>query len=160
MFAENNNRLDKLESKMDILEQTLNEIKTAIRERKESEVSSERNPSIEEREAGLSEVEIAKIRSVMKQFDFQKVHDIMKSLGWRWAFSENGTPSVEELKTEAHRLLVKACAEETNIATGGFRAVYEKESGWEDDDSPYVGLEFIVEECEGFENDEDDDWKE
>ena len=157
-MIDNSKKLDELESKMNILEATLNEIKAAIREKKENELSENELP-ICKREALLPKGEIAKIHNIMKNFDIEKVHAIMKSLDWKWAFS-NGVPTVEELKREAHRLLVDACEEETYISTGGFRAVYEKEADRAESGDPYIGLEFIVEECEGYEEDDDDDWVE
>ena len=156
-MIDNSKKLDELESKMNLLEETLNEIKAAIKEKK-GESSYESKLALSEREENLTQAEIEKIHSIMKNFDFEKVHSIMESLGWNWAFS-NGTPSVEELKKEAHRLLIDACEEETNIATGGFRAVYERSTVSGEDDF-YLGLEFIVEECEGFTKEEDDDWVE
>ena len=105
------------------------------------------------KEAALSRVEVEKIANIMDQFDFEKVHDVMNYLDWKWAMTKSGVPTVDELKNEAHRILVDACYEKTNIATGGFRAVYE--SSCPADDDPYIGLEFIVEECEGFVDDED-----
>lgn len=157
-MIDNSKKLDEIESKMNLLEETLNEIKAAIKERK-GESSDESKLTLSEREEkNLTQDEIEKIHSIMKNFDFEKVHNIMESLDWKWAFS-NGTPSVEELKKEAHRLLVDACEEETNIATGGFRAVYERCAVSGEDDF-YLGLEFIVEECEGFTKEEDDEWVE
>ena len=156
-MIDNSKKLDEIESKMNLLEETLNEIKAAIKERK-SESSDESKHTLNEREENLTQAEIEKIHSIMKNFDFEKVHAIMKGLDWKWAFS-NGTPSVEEMKKEAHRLLIDACEEETNIATGGFRAVYER-CTVPGEDEFYLGLEFIVEECEGFTKEEDDDWVE
>ena len=152
-MIDNSKKLDELESKMNILEQTLNEIKDAIREKKkeeETEVSDNTVAKVYDKERQLPDAEQKKIHDIMERFDFEKVHAIMKNLDWKWAFSEDGVPTTVELKNEAHRLLVEACYEETNVSTGGFRAVYE----W-DDDEPYVGLEFIVEECEGFASPED-----
>jgi hypothetical protein len=159
-MTDNSKKLDELESKMNILEATLNEIKAAIKERKENYPSEDCELPICRREALLPKGEIAKIHNIMKNFDFEKVHTIMKNLDWKWAFSSNGVPTVEEIKTEAHRLLVEACEEETYISTGGFRAVYEKEADRAESGDPYIGLEFIVEECEGYEEDDDDNWVE
>ena len=152
---DNSKKLDELESKMNILEQTLNEIKSAIKEnKKKCGAYNEPKPSIEERESRLSSSQVAKIHNILKNFDFEKVHAIMKGLDWKWAFAKDGIPSVEELKDEAYRILIMACEEETHISTGGFKAVYETDNI---EDEPYIGLEFIVEECEGFEEDDDDD---
>ena len=158
-MTDNSKKLDELESKMNVLEATLNEIKAAIKEQKENYPSEDCELPLDRREALLPKGEIAKIHNIMKNFDFEKVHTIMKSLDWKWAFS-NGVPTVEEIKTEAHRLLVEACEEETYISTGGFRAVYEKEADRAESGDPYIGLEFIVEECEGYEEDDDDNWVE
>lgn len=154
-MTDNSKKLDELESKMNILEATLAEIKAAIKEKRGSEgpIDNEstvyNEPTVDEREARLPQDEQEKIHYILRNFNFEKVHDIMKSLGWNWAFCKEGTPTVEELKSEAHRLLVDACEEKTYISTGGFRAVYEKET-WDDPNDHYIGLEFIVEECEGF----------
>ena len=156
-MIDNSKKIHELESKMDMLEQTLNEIKAAIKDRKAEEMVKEDNDeSIDSSE--LSTTEKKKIRDIMERFDFEKVHGIMKSLDWKWAFSKEGTPTVEELKSEAYRLLAMACEEKTNVSTGGLRAVYENEyeGPWgEEDDDPYIALEFVAEECEGF--DEEDE---
>lgn len=89
----------------------------------------------------------AKIRDIMENFDFKKVHTIMEQLGWKWAGCRFGVPTMEELKDEAKRILTEACVAKTHISTGGFRAVFEE--GWPGDPNPYVGLEFILEEYEG-----------
>ena len=152
---DNSKKLDELEFKMNVIERALNEIKSAIKERKtECDASDNAKSSIKERESHLSSIEIAKVKNIMKNFNFEKVHNLMKILGWKWVFAKDGIPSVEELKDEAYRILITACEEETHISTGGFKAVYETDNI---EDEPYIGLEFIVEECEGFEEDDDDD---
>ena len=45
------------------------------------------------------------IDNIMESFDFNKVRKVMWHLDWRWASSENGTPSIEQLKETAERLL-------------------------------------------------------
>ena len=72
----------------------------------------------------------------------------MEQLDWKWTSTKPGVPTIDEMKCEAKRLLIDACIEKTCIATGGFRAVYEECS--QGDPDPYIGLEFIIEECEGF----------
>ena len=153
---DNREKLDDLESKMNVLEQTLNEIKEAIKENKKKTQDENSDGNWEQfylKELALSEVKRKKIRNILDNFDFKKVHDVMNLIGWKWAFAKNGIPEIDELKLEAHRLLIDACTEETNVSTGGFRAVYEDDEKL--DEEPYVGLEFIVEECEGFTDDED-----
>lgn len=142
-MTDNEKKLEYLESKVDKLETTLAEIKELIKARGEK---SHEEPEEDE----LSAIERAKIKYIMDTFGFEKVHNVMSMLDWRWAFAKDGVPSIDELKSEARRLLVSACKEETDVSTGGFRAVYEKTSEWEDDDEPYLALEFVLEECEGF----------
>ena len=96
-----------------------------------------------------------KIQNIMEDFDFQKVHAVMEQLDWKWAMTKYGVPTLDELKSEAKRLLIDACVERTCVSTGGFRAVYEE--SFQGDPDPYIGLEFIVVEYEGFVDDEDDD---
>ena len=91
----------------------------------------------------------AKIKSILNHFDFNRVKKVMDVLNWKWASSKNGVPDMDKIIGLATRLLIDACVEKTNISTGGFRAVYDDNG----DGDPYVGLEFIVEECEGFAED-------
>ena len=143
-------KLDELENRMSALEELLKDIKDEIRNRKNEEVNSESSKQ-HKREFALTETERNKINDIMKDFDFKRVHDVMSYLDWKWAgcgSEKCGVPSVEKIKEEARRLLVDAAYEKTNIATGGLRAVYERDGAHDDD--PYIGLEFIVEECEGF----------
>ena len=153
-MIDNTKRIENLEIRMNGFETILREIKDAMVGNKTAVAESGTiTCKVNTKESDLSEVEVAKIKSIMASFDFDKVHDIMNYLDWKWAMTKYGVPTVEELKNEAHRILVDACYEKTNISTGGFRAVYES-TGPADDD-PYVGLEFIVEECEGFVDDDE-----
>jgi hypothetical protein len=45
------------------------------------------------------------IDDIMESFDFNKVRKVMWHLDWRWASSENGTPSIEQIKATAEYLL-------------------------------------------------------
>ena len=135
-----NDRLDKLENMMKYI---MNEIKEL------------RNPSkydaSDKLDDRLDDEDDAKIKSILNHFDFNKVKKIMDVLNWKWASScsKNGVPDIDEIRKLATRLLIDACVEKQNISTGGFRAVYDDNG----DGDPYVGLEFIVEECEGFAED-------
>lgn len=151
MYDNDTNRLDKLEAKMESIESTLDTIKNALVA--SGKMACESNDEDSDKEIGA--LEKAKINNILDQFNFNKVHDYMVSVNWRWAFakSKDGVPTVDELKKEAHRLLINSVEEKTNISTGGFKAIYEAEDEWDDD--PYIGLEFIIEECEGFDSDED-----
>ena len=102
----------------------------------------------------LPENEREKIDYIIRNFDFGKVHEVMKMLNWRWAntASSISVPTIEDMKEMAERILVEAASEKSTIATGGFRATYDN-GGDPKDSDPYIGLEFIVEECEGFTDD-------
>lgn len=57
-------------------------------------------------------------QTVLKNFDFQKVHKVMQALDWKWAFSETetGVPSIGELVLHLQRLL-------SDASTGLLRSV-------------------------------------
>jgi hypothetical protein len=154
-------KLDKLEARLDAIMDTLEGFKDEIREIRSGgkiETVEAGNNSPDNLEfMSVEPVEKAKIKDILKNFDFERVHSIMKMLDWKWAMvkHDDGIPSVDELKAEAKRLLIAAATEKTQIATGGFRAVYEADGACDDD--PYIGLEFIAAECEGFVDDEEDD---
>lgn len=128
-------KLDKIENMMKYI---MNEIKEL------------RNPSkcddSDKLDDRLDDEDDAKIKSILNHFDFNTVKKIMDVLNWKWVLSKNGVPDIDEIRKLATRLLIDACVEKQNISTGGFKAVYDDNG----DGDPYVGLEFIVEECEGF----------
>ena len=155
MMVDNESKLKELEERIDKFQDTLNEIKEALT--KQICETCKQGDTIQNKvctkESKLTSRERAKIEDIMENFNFDKVHKIMTMLDWKWAMTANGVPSMDELRAEAKRLLIDAAVERTCVATGGFRAVYESDGS----DDPYIGLEFIVEECEGFVDDEDDD---
>lgn len=155
MYADNNNKLVELEERMDKLENAFYDLKDTIKTGITKGLGEVVKTSPATAESNLSATELAKIEDIMRDFNFDKVQRVMKLLHWKWALTKFGVPTIEELKGEARRLLVEAAVEETQVATGGFRAVYEK-SGPSDPD-PFISLEFILEECEGFEGDDEED---
>lgn len=93
------------------------------------------------------------IDEIMDNFDFHKVHKVMKFLNWRWAFAEEGVPEICELKDTARRLLneclynlIKHGEDSWSIATGGFyvRATNYKDAEVEEDDF-HIGLKLSFE---------------
>jgi len=64
------------------------------------------------------------IADIMRRFDFNNVHQHMKTVNWQW--HTVGVPSVEQLRETAEELLIEVSA--TTIgqanyhATGGFYA--------------------------------------
>ena len=150
-----NDDLMELSERMDRMEGLLKTIQETMLGKTNNDDSSKRKDltkSIVLKEATLSDLERRKIASVMENFDFYKVHKVMELLQWVWiSCGEDGNsavPTVGQMKAEAKRLLIEAAYEKTNISCGGFKAVYETTGS--DDKDPYIGLEFIVEDCEGF----------
>ena len=146
-------KLNELEEKINNFENILKHIRDEL---KSKSAEDKMQTVICTKESKLTFTERMKIQDILEDFNFQKVHDVMKQLDWKWAMTKYGVPTLDELKSEAKRLLIDACVEHTCVATGGFRAVYEAEES-PDDPEPYIGLEFIIEECEGFVDDDDDD---
>ena len=91
-----------------------------------------------------------KINDIMDNFDFDCVHRVMEFLNWKWVFAKtsSGVPSIDEIRDFAFDLLVRAAKEKTNIASGGFKAVYEDSD--EDNPDKFIQLEFILTDYEGF----------
>lgn len=155
-MSEQEDKLMELEKRVNGFEGILKEIRDELKSQNGKSQNGERIQTvIRTKESKLTSTQRAKVQDIMEDFDFQKVHDVMEQLDWKWAMSKNGVPTIDEMKHEAKRLLIDACVERTCVSTGGFRAVYEECS--QGDPDPYIGLEFIVEDCEGFVDDEDDD---
>ena len=141
-------KLMELEKRVDGFESILKEIRDELRSQNGKSQSGNIQSHVQTKESKLTYIQKMKIQNIMEDFDFQKVHNVMEQLDWKWGLTKPGIPTIDEMKCEAKRLLIDACIEKTCIATGGFRAVYEECS--QGDPDPYIGLEFIIEECEGF----------
>lgn len=102
------------------------------------------------------------VNEVLAHFDFERVHETMKALNWKWC--DQGVPSIKELKESAEERMSNAIeqvldpnnTEHHDIgwisATGGFKAMaWRKEDG----SLAKVQLEFIVTEWDA----EDDEIK-
>ena len=147
-MSKKEDKLMELEKKVNGFESILKEIRDELKSQNRKS-QNEKNPScVQTKESKLTHTQKMKIQNIMEDFDFQKVHNVMEQLDWKWTSTKPGVPTIDEMKCEAKRLLIDACIEKTCIATGGFRAVYEECS--QGDPDPYIGLEFIIEECEGF----------
>ena len=86
------------------------------------------------------------IDEVMDGFDFEKVHQMMTAVNWRW-HGEEFTPSVSELRAVARRQLrdahtgcLKHCSGYT-VASGGFTAKVDYDDA---DDNFYVYLSWGI----------------
>lgn len=92
-------------------------------------------------------------------FDFDKVHRCMEALDWKWAglpefanedYGPGGTedlcmrtPTLDEIKSRAAKILYDAYSEKVTIKSGGFRAAYEY---YEDDDEYVLTLSFEIDD--------------
>lgn len=92
------------------------------------------------------------IADVMDDFDFDKVHDVMKALGWEWiALTGNGeVPSVWQIAKRAKKLLDEVMdfygdGEHHAISTGGFTAMLEEDGT--------LSLLFVAEHTSAFPDD-------
>jgi len=81
------------------------------------------------------------IDNIMDNFKFEQVRKVMELLDWEWAGTEEGVPTIPELRREARRLLKMSFEEKTNVSTGGFHVMYES-----NDDGEFIQLMFAVEE--------------
>jgi hypothetical protein len=97
------------------------------------------------------------VDDILSEFDFEKVHDTMVALDWKWASTHPSVPSIRDLKDTARQLLIKVYQlrkDDYNnthpevpvqVATGGFRAIALcNEDGVVD----FLKLEFIITEWE------------
>lgn len=68
-----------------------------------------------------------RVASIMKNFDFERVHRCMTSLGWEWVGPPKAVPTIDQLRETAEELL-KEVAETSSVddvrcvQTGGFEA--------------------------------------
>lgn len=65
------------------------------------------------------------IDDIIDNFDFEKVHQTMVALNWKWAGYKE-VPEIPDLRKFARARLKEAHARKTTISSGGFKATYEK----------------------------------
>jgi len=82
------------------------------------------------------------IDGIMDNFKFEQVRQVMELLNWEWEMTEEGIPTVPELRQEARRLLKMAFKEKTDVSTGGFHVRYDSDA----DGGEFIQLMFAVEE--------------
>ena len=99
------------------------------------------------------------IRSTLKDFNVERVHQIMNLMQWTWVKGNSqSVPTVDEIKRSAEELLYACadhmraeCVDEFETSTGGLRA-----SMWIDEAGGMnAKIEFIA--VESFGTDENDD---
>lgn len=95
--------------------------------------------------------------SALNDFDAEKIHSIMNSLGWTWHDTFNGPnniPTPEDIRHNAYNLLFDAYDKywqgndsEITIATGGLEATYYFDEKETNDKYKHVFiLKFVLEE--------------
>ncbi len=80
------------------------------------------------------------IDEIMDDFEFDKVHQIMTALKWKWVTSENPkeVPELWEIK-KAARSHLKSAVKSESSSSGGFTAQF-REGVDEDTGKPFVWL--------------------
>jgi hypothetical protein len=95
----------------------------------------------------LSETEVVRLNELITQFDFKEVHKCMTLMNWKWAgvSTENGVPSLDDIKKNAKRLVIDVIKSylrtktSGSIGTGGFEISYNHYSD-------YIEMKFVVAE--------------
>lgn len=93
----------------------------------------------------MDEKIIKVLDDIVDNFDFAKVHKVMKALNWKWAGvkgDEDGVPTEQEIGDCAAKLLWRLVNDPKNkaIGAGGFFA----EKDFSDPDDPWMQLSFKV----------------
>mgnify|MGYP003291736012 CR=1 FL=1 len=147
------NRADeirKVSTRINAIEETLNELKDMLAKFGADEVNSDKDPQ-DPRERNVRQ----KIQCIMDEFDFDKVHNVMEFLDWKWVGGDCERPyipTVDRLRDWALDLLTRSAHERVDISSGGFRAVYQDDP--DNPNNPYIALEFILTDEEGFSEDD------
>lgn len=90
------------------------------------------------------------IDEVINDFNFNRVHDVMKYMNWKWS---GEVPSIEKLKTKASNLLqdvyikylINHADEQYTIRVGGLEVYYTNING-----EDYFELKFILESVDNY----------
>ena len=91
------------------------------------------------------------IDDIMDNFDFDKVHEAMSLLGWRWWIRETDSldiPDIPRLRNRARGLMKEAMNStqpEYDIATGGFQVHKETIEG-----EVFLSLSFVLTEWNNY----------
>lgn len=94
---------------------------------------------------------INEVEDILDEFDFQRVQDTMKALGWRYHDTVDAYPSIGELRKTARRQLTyvynaEPCPEYLS-GSGGFEAVRHMYIG---NNKKYLSLKFVVTEWNNY----------
>jgi hypothetical protein len=99
--------------------------------------------------AQVNEATYAHIERVLSNFDFEKVEKMMKAVDWKWRGpimnGEFEVPTVEQMRSQAGRLMYIAINRGFDVSRGGFEAYWIREGetpGYRGEGC--VGLRFIA----------------
>jgi len=98
---------------------------------------------------------------VIENFDFEKVHSVMKFLNWSW--HAEGVPKIQTIILRSREMLIdtfKRSIKENKsftIASGGFRCYCEKYIDDNGAEKRFLHMEFILTDCDADEEYIDED---
>ena len=70
------------------------------------------------------------IDDIIKNFDWEKVHEYMTHVNWQW-FKSNAVPTIEEMQQEVRRMYRDAKEKKLRfISTGGFTLFRNDHEYW------------------------------
>lgn len=76
----------------------------------------------------MSDSTYSTITKCLERFNFERVHAMMVAVDWKWSISSGPdgfrVPTIQELKSQAERLLYAAVRDADTVASGGFVASY------------------------------------
>ena len=91
------------------------------------------------------------IEDILDEFDFVKVQETMKALGWKYFDCEGEYPSIAELRRMARMVLISAYGAENSTeylsSCGGFEATRHMYPG---ESKKYLSLKFVVAEWNNY----------
>lgn len=68
------------------------------------------------------------VQRVLAGFNFEKIHKIMVAVDWKWSVGPGPdgcrVPDLEDLRSQAERLLYAAVRDSDTVSSGGFKAAY------------------------------------
>lgn len=74
----------------------------------------------------MKQIIAGKIAAIKTTFDFNKVHELMTQMNWKWAGKTHAVPTVKELEETASELLRYTESSDvfpfTSASTGGLKA--------------------------------------
>ena len=102
----------------------------------------------------ISEQTQETIDDIMDNFDYEKVHEVMDFLEWKWALDDGCcVPSINDLRRRSRQLMKEVVSnlernEEYNVSTGGFTV-----RGWRapDDGKIFLELSFVLTNWDNYE---------